>query len=503
VGGAGHGRLTAVTEPADVPLGPLPAGCGRDGLVAAVRAALDDAHLRDGAAAVVALSGGPDSTALAYLVAEARPDLTLTLAHVRHGLRDDRADVEVVRQHASWLGLPLEVREVEVVVRGRGLEDAAREARYAALRGIAAASSAEVILLGHTADDQAETVLLRAARGTGLAGLAGMATVRDDLVRPLLRLRRADLRRFVELEGLPSAEDPTNTDPAVRRTIVRHELLPLLARAGPDPVGALGRLADLAREDGAALDRWAGEVVDGAVRRIGPVVAVPDEALAAVPVAVARRVVRQLAATLTGPPTAADVVRVLGLAAGQLAHLPDGLRASAGGGWRALYHDPLPTAEEAPLSVPGTTPWPPAAVQLTSITPDTAADAGDGTQQIAFELPEAWTPPTVRLDATVLPPGGVRRRLRLALPGDLPPLRVRHRRPGDRIATAAGTQRLQDLLVDAGVPRPIRSLWPVVTAGDRPVWIPGIAADAQLLEAGHRAPRILLVCERLPRRTTR
>jgi tRNA(Ile)-lysidine synthase len=492
-----------VTDRADAPLGPLPAGDGRDGLLAEVRAALDRARLPDGAAAVVALSGGPDSTALAYLVAEARPDLELTLAHVRHGLRDDQADLEVVRQHASWLGLPLEVHEVEVVVRGRGVEDAAREARYSALRTVAAGCGAEAILLGHTADDQAETVLLRAARGTGLAGLAAMTLVRDDLVRPLLRLRRGDLRRFVELEGLPSVEDPTNADPAVRRAIVRHELLPLLARVGPDPVGALGRLADLAREDGAALDRWAADVVRGAARRVGPVVVVPDEALAAVPVAVARRVIRQLAATLTDPLAAADVVRVLDLGPGRLAHLPGGLRASAGGGWRALYVDPLPGADAAPLAVPGTTPWPPAAIQLTAITPRTTADAADGTQQIAFALPEAWTPPAVRPDPAVLPPGGVRQRLRLALPGDLPALAVRHRQTGDRLATAAGTKRLQDLLVDAGVPRPIRALWPVVTAADRPVWVPGIAADAEVLEAGRRDPRLLLVCERLRRRATR
>jgi tRNA(Ile)-lysidine synthase len=230
---------------------------------------------------------------------------------------------------------------------------------------------------------------------------------------------------------------------------------------------------------------------------------VPDEALAAVPVAVARRVVRQLAAALTGPLAAADVGRVLGLAPGQLAHLPDGLRASAGGGWRALYRDPLPTADAAPLTVPGTTPWAPAAVQLTAITPDTAAAAGDATQQIAFELPEAWTPPAVRLDATVLPPGGTRPRLRLALPGDLPALQVRHRQPGDRLVTTVGTQRVQDLLVDVGVPRPIRSVWPIVTAGDRPIWIPGIAVDAQVLAAGQRDPRVLLVCERLPRRASR
>jgi tRNA(Ile)-lysidine synthase len=472
-----------------------------------VHTALSAAGLEEGAAVVVALSGGPDSTALAYLAAEARPDLEVTLVHVRHGLRDDRADLEVVTEHASWLGLPLEVREVEVVPQGRGIEDAARQVRYAALREVASAVGADAILLGHTADDQAETVLLRAARGTGPTGLAAMAVARDDLVRPLLRVRRADLRRFVELEGLPIAEDPTNTDPALRRTVVRHELLEVLTRTGPDPVGALGRLADLVRDDTEALDRWASEVVARSSGRVGPVVVVPEEVLAAVPIAVARRVVRQLAASLRpGTDTvlpSASVARVLTLTSGQLAHLPADLRASAGGGWRALYRDPLPSTADVALTVPGATSWSPAGLQLTAITPRTAADAADGPQQIAFQLAEAWTPPVVRLDAGAVPPGGYRDRLRVALPGDLPPLQVRHRRPGDRLITAGGTRRLQDVLVDAGLPRPVRQLWPVVAAEDRVVWVPGLAADATLLEAGERAPGVLLVCERLPGRRTR
>jgi tRNA(Ile)-lysidine synthase len=455
----------------------------------------------------VACSGGPDSTALAYLVAEARPELDLALAHVRHGLRDDRADLETVELHASWLGVPLQVREVEVVRRGRGLEDAAREARYAALRSMAADVDASWTLLGHTADDQAETVLLRAARGTGIDGLAAMAPVRGALVRPLLRLRRADVRAFVEHEGLPTAEDPTNADPTVRRSVVRHELLAALARSGPDPVGALGRLADLAREDAAALDRWAAEVVRRASRRVGPVVAVPDDALAQVPTAVARRVIRRLAATVqpagTDAPPAAVVARVLALEPGQLVHLPRGLRATAGGGWRALYRDPLPVAAPIELRIPGTTPWPVAGLQLSATTPDEEASIGADPGQIAFELAAAWSPPPVRTDPRAVPPGGERDRLRLVLPAALPALRVRGRCPGDRIATTVGTQGLQDVLVDAGLPRPMRELWPVVASEDRVVWVPGLVADAELVAAGVRDPGVLLVCERLAGRATR
>jgi tRNA(Ile)-lysidine synthase len=472
-----------------------------------VHAALETAGLPDASAAIVAVSGGPDSTALAYLVAEARPDLDLTLVHVRHGLRDDEEDVEVVGRHASWLGLPLQVREVEVAPRGRGVEDAAREARYAALRSVAAEVGAKWTLLGHTAEDQAETVLLRAARGTGVDGLAAMSIERDGLVRPLLRLRREDVHGFVEREGLPTVADPTNTDPTVRRSVVRHELLAAFGRVGPDPVAAIARLADLARDDAEALERWADEVVRRAARRVGDVVAVPEEALGEVPVAVARRVIRQLAAgVLPGradPLSAMAVTRVLALASGRLAHLPGGLRASAGGGWRALYLDPLPATVPTELAVPGATPWSPAGVQLTATTPGDGPATGSEPGQIAFDLPAAWTPPPVRTDPRAVPPGGHRDRLQLLLPEAVPPLRVRGRGPGDRIATTVGRQRLQDVFVDAGMPRPIREVWPVVVSEDRVVWVPGLAVDAELVAAGARDPGLLLVCERLPGRANR
>jgi tRNA(Ile)-lysidine synthase len=490
--------------------GPLPAGRPRDALVRTVGQALDTAGLAEGDGAIVAISGGPDSTALAYLVAEARPDLLLTLGHVRHGLREDHEDLEVVTRHASWLGVPLVVREVEVVPRGRGIEDAAREARHGALAAIATEVGARWVLLGHHADDQAETVLLRVARGTGSAGLGAMAPVRDRTVRPLLRLRRADLRRFVEGEGLPAVEDPTNTDPAVRRSIVRHDLLPGLGRVGPDPVAALARLADLARDDDAALDAWADDVLERARRRVGDVLVVPDRVLAEVPVAVARRVVRRLLETVAlaahgeaaDPPSTATVTRVLELATGRTVHLPRGVHASAGGGWRAVFPAGDPAIETVALAVPGETRWRAAGIRFVVSTPDSGPPVAATAGQIAFELPEAWSPPPARHDPGAVPPGGHRERLHLVLPSGHPPVHVRVRRPGDRIATTVGTRRLQDVYVDAGLPRPVRDRWPVLVVDDRPVWVPGLVADATVVAAGREAPGALVVCERLPARTS-
>jgi tRNA(Ile)-lysidine synthase len=483
--------------------GPLPPGRSRSQLVDAVAEALR--VVPDGAAVVVGLSGGPDSTALACLATEARPDLVITLVHVRHGLRDDRQDVEVVSRHADWLGLPLVVREVVVPDGPSGPAASARTARYAALRAAAGDADAGWLLVGHHADDQAETVLLRAARGTGLAGLGGMAPVRDDVVRPLLRVRAEDLRRFVDLEGLPVAEDPSNRDPRARRSIVRHEVLPVLGRVGPDPVGALGRLAGLARADDEALERWAADVLRGARHRIGPVVAVRDDVLASLPAAVVARVVRRLVDEVAGGdaasaghvPTAVTVARVLALAAGRRIDLPGGVQASAGGGWRAfapaLATPPGPT----PLDVPGTTSWPAAALRLVAVTAatDRAGTPPGDDGQIAFALPDAWTPPRVRPDRRALPPGGRVERLVVTIPARLGALRVRARAEGDRVRTPVGTQRLQDVFVDAGVPRPVRDRWPVVVAEDRVVWVPGLVADVDVLRDGRAAPAALLVCE--------
>jgi tRNA(Ile)-lysidine synthase len=482
--------------------GPLPAGLDRAALVAAVADALRTLPAEAGA--VVALSGGPDSTALAYLAAEARPDLELTLVHVRHGLRDDRDDVAVVERHASFLGLPLEVVPVTVDRSGHGPQAAARDARYAALREVVARVSARAVLVGHNADDQAETVLFRAARGTGVDGLAAMAVDRGGLLRPLLRIRRADLRRFVALEGLPVAEDPTNLDPSVRRIAIRTRILPALRDVAPDPVGALGRLADLAAEDAAALDVLAAAAVDDAAVVTGDVVSVPDAALDRLPPAIARRVWRQVLASASGdgpPPPAAVVADIEALAPGRRLHL-GALEVTAGGGWRAVAPRQVPTHAPVPVAVPGTTVWPPAAVAFQARTPGDAACADTG-GQIAFELTGAWTPPPPDLATLAVPPGGPSGRARrrgaaggrshLTLPAEVGDLRVRHRRPGDRCVTAVGTQRVADLLVDARLPRPVRERWPVVVAGDRVVWIPGVAVDAELAAAGRAAPALQLL----------
>jgi tRNA(Ile)-lysidine synthase len=471
--------------------GPLPPGRHRDDLLAAVGEDLAD--LADGAPVLVAVSGGPDSTALAYLVTEVRPDLAVTLVHVRHGLRDDAEDLAVVERHAGYLGVPLEVVSVEVAPAGRGLEAAARDARYAALRAVRDRSGAAAIVLGHTADDQAETVLMRAVRGTGVTGLAAMRRRRGDLWRPLLRLRREDLRRFVALEGHRVATDPTNEDRRLRRVLIRTEILPRLTPVGPDPVGALARLATLAAEDDDALERLATALLDRAAVRCGDVTAVRDDDLDRVPAAVRRRVWRRLLAQVAPgpPPSAAVVADLLDLAPGRRREVGD-VEVSAGGGWRAVAPRTLVRRGPATVAVPGRTAWDPAGVVVHARTPDTETDALPA-GQIAFALSGAWTPQEPPRRALAPPPGGHAERCVLPLPAGVGGLHLRHRAPGDRIRTGGGTRRVADVLVDAGVPRAVRDRWPLLVVDDRVLWVPGVEVDADVVAAGRADPAVQLV----------
>ena len=443
--------------------------------VEAVRAVLD-ARVPAQARVVVAVSGGPDSTALLALTAAARPDLLLVVAHVRHGLRNDAADARVARDHATRLGLPLAQRDVTVDRNAaEGPEAAARAARYEALVDVAAGAGAGWVLFGHTADDLAETVLLNLARGSGVRGLAGMAVERRQgpvrVVRPLLGLRRAAVRLIPARGGLPVAVDPTNVDPDQRRARVRAEVLPALGRlsggAGRaeghgDPVPALTRLARLARDDAEALD----EIAERSARRLlvrwGPARALALAPLAQLPRAVAGRVVRVMLAEVRGRGdgmSAESVWAVLGLRAGGALHVHGGVWVTSGGGWLAA----LPAGEaelvERPLRLPGRTPLP----ELAGAVLAGGAEAGRG--------PDA-----------VLPFGG-----RVPLPGRVPAgadLVVRARRAGDRLPSAGGWTSVADLLARSGVPRAVRGLVPVVARPDGDVcWVAGVGSAAWSADA--------------------
>jgi tRNA(Ile)-lysidine synthase len=258
-----------------------------------VRTALAD--LLPGERVLVACSGGADSLALAAgaVFEGSRAGWAVGAIVVDHQQQSGSAGV-AQRAAAVLRNLgcePVEVVAVEVAP-GQGPEGAARAARYAALTSAAEARDA-IVLLGHTRDDQAETVLLGLVRGSGVRSLAGMAATNGCLRRPLLSLTREQTRQACHALGLSAWDDPHNTDRRYLRVRVRHEVLPLLERElGPGVAAALARTARLARDDADALDDLAEEVL--AAARVG-IRTWKVDVLAATFPALRRRVLRRAA----------------------------------------------------------------------------------------------------------------------------------------------------------------------------------------------------------------
>lgn len=245
---------------------------------------------------LVALSGGADSLALAAATAFEAPRAGLRAGAVivDHGLQQG-SDAVAARaaDQARALGLdPVVVERVEVATAG-GPEAAARAARYAALDAAADRLGAAAVLLAHTLDDQAETVLLGLARGSGAGSIQGMAAVAGRYRRPLLGIRRASTRQACLDETLEPWDDPHNLDPSFARVRVRERVLPVLeAELGPGVAEALARTAEQAREDAEAFDQQIGEFIEDVCEPAEAGIAVSVAALAANPAALRQRVIR-------------------------------------------------------------------------------------------------------------------------------------------------------------------------------------------------------------------
>ncbi len=294
-----------------------------------------------GGRVLVAVSGGADSVALLHLLAALAPGRgwSLVVASLDHGLRGDAgaADVAFVAGLAGGLGIPFVAGRADAPrPRGASPEEAARDARLGFLREAASRHGAAAVALGHTADDQAETVLYRLARGAGRRGLAGMRRWAPPFWRPLLGVRRADLRDLLAAAGLPWREDPTNDSDAFARNRIRHEVLPALERAvGPGAVPALARSAALAAEDEAVLEEAARAASAVAItREDASGIELERRAVMDLPPAVSRRILRGCCERLAGTTQAVSAAHLAALLSlvradtpGTRADLPRGLTA--------------------------------------------------------------------------------------------------------------------------------------------------------------------------------
>ncbi|HYW86368.1 MAG TPA: tRNA lysidine(34) synthetase TilS [Chloroflexota bacterium] len=311
--------------------------------------------LERGTRLVVAFSGGQDSTCLLHALHTLQPDLQLLAAHVDHSLRaESAAAAQRAVELAERIGVRASVMRVDVAAyrKQRSIQHAARVARYQALAAMVREQSAQALLVAHTADDQAETVLLNLVRGTGLRGVAAMRvdetidprqlgpplpglTVPTTLrvARPLLGIERATTLAYCAEIGLPIVDDASNQSRVYTRNRVRLDLLPLLERFNPAIRTVLGRTAELAAEDDAALDQIVLGLHSQLARLAGlHTLAYPLQAFRAQPYALQRRLLRHglgcVVGTLVDVPAAPieDALAVVRSAQpGRAYHLPYGV----------------------------------------------------------------------------------------------------------------------------------------------------------------------------------
>lgn len=262
------------------------------------RTVRERALLASGDHVLIACSGGPDSTVMLHVLHRLRSELGITLcaASIDHGLRPESAgEVENVGAFAASLGVPFVAGHADVPRQGASLQARARELRYAALHEIAESRSVTCVAVGHTADDQAETLLMRMLRGAGVRGLGGIEARRaDGVIRPLIDCRRAEVLAYAKDHRLPFVQDPSNHQRVFERVRIRHEVLPLLQREDPRIVEHLCALGDEAAELNAHLDAETPDLPAPGVHTV------PGETLSALPPPVRGRWLRGWIARETG-----------------------------------------------------------------------------------------------------------------------------------------------------------------------------------------------------------
>ncbi|HEY7652830.1 MAG TPA: tRNA lysidine(34) synthetase TilS [Methylomirabilota bacterium] len=431
----------------------------------------------------MAVSGGADSVALLDVLCALREQLDLTLAavHVHHGLRPE-ADVEAdaVRRLCDDLGVACHVERVTVrqAPPWDGLEAESRRARHAAWERVARAMAAARVATGHTADDQAETVLMRLLQGAGPRGLGGIAPARGRLISPLIETRRDAIVEHLRIRGLAWIEDPTNRDPRFLRNRIRHDLLPFMAElTGTSVVEALCRSAAAARALVADLDARARADLLRLATREAAGFTLDTATLEQRPIELAAEMLRQAAALLgeTRPlrgPAQRALRKLLAKAPRRRAVRLGRLVAERSGHRLRVGPAALPAVTTRAWPVPGVLDMPEIECRLTARVFTRSAD---------YVVPRDAA--RAAFDADALPPA----------------LTVRARRRGDVFSPfgAAGRRRLKSFLIDAGVPRWARPRTPLVEAGGEIIWVAGVrrgriapvtAATARILELRVESP---------------
>ncbi len=442
--------------------------------------------LRPGDRVLVAVSGGPDSVALLAVLKRVAPTwhLQLRVLHLNYGLRgtESEEDAAFVRALCGRLGVSCVRRRVNLVGKRHGvagsLQERARVARYGLLQREAERWQADRVAIGHTANDQAETVLLWMLRGAGSAGLAGIPPMRASLyVRPLLDVPRADILAFLRAEGLAYRRDSSNRSPTYLRNRIRHEVLPILQRLNPAVVDTLGRQANILRADESCLEALTVAQLGRLTRREPDGTVVVERAgLRSLPLALQRRLIRTVLRQMQGGfrgPSLRVCLAVL-----------DRVVEGRSGAALTLLSGTVTREYEVIRFVP-----PPVMKEGESAPVVERSGVGDAIrvedwmpilwrpldQMICFSLEESEQEWRIHQQGRTMPTLAWFDRDRFSLP-----LVVRPWQPGDVIqplGMGGHSKKIQDLFVDGRVPRPLRRRIPLLVAPEGILWVVGIRPD--------------------------
>lgn len=461
--------------------------------------------LAPGSRVIAAVSGGADSVCLLHVLAALGPKMGFQLvgvAHFNHQLRgaESEEDERFVAQQARDLGLPLYLGVADGAPEADNLEQHLRRLRREFFSSLIAEGKADRIALGHTRDDQAETVLFRLMRGSGLAGMAGILPVTaEGLIRPLLGSTRAEVEQFLLDRRIPWREDASNRDPRFARNRIRHRLLPQLEREwNPRLREALAHLADLAYEE----ERWWAQQTGSAARSfLHPTphgIEMQARELSALPRAQARRLVREAIREAKGNPRGIEfrhVEAVLDLAgspsgsrrSSASADLP-GLRAIQSFDWILLQRaqprgQPAPTP---PTEVPGPGQYPSPDCNtmirlgiLLEVSPSRQARPAAGSASGASAARKPAPNPS--------PPSGACATLKLDVFGSRAHvLQLRGWRAGDHYHPLGQTRdrKLKEMFQQARIPSWRRPYWPILALGAQIVWTRGFGVAVEFAASG-------------------